>query len=229
MHEEALLNCGGKLRQLLHNLDSGLQSLLIHTSLVQAKADLMKTHVNDVKSFVRVYNDAHIHEFPKSGFCSVDLLQFKSQVMAACNDIIKAIQVAFSFSNDIDELFSQVEAVQDMLKVTIERLNLPQTIVRYVIKSRKSARDRPPPKPVENPLDEYVDGQEVSVVVCARIDEFVENVQVRMGLPFDSPTMTVWQRLDRLQESLNDRIDGMKTAEHEVEAKVRDEVAAWQR
>ena len=216
VHEEALLNCGGKLRQLLYNLNNGLQSLLIHTKLSEAKTDLMKTHVNDVKSFVRIYNDAHIHEFPKSGFCSVDLMQFKSSVMASCNDIIKAIQVAFSFSSDIAELFREVEAVQDMLTVTIERLNLPQTIVRTVVKARESSRDRPAPQPVET-LEDYVDGQEVSLVVSTRIDEFVENVQVRMGLPFDTPVMTVWQRLDKLQENLYERIDGMKTAEQEVE------------
>jgi hypothetical protein len=135
VNAEFLLDCGGKLRHLLRSLLSAIQNLLLHSQITQLDPSIMNTHINDVKSFLRIYNAAHYRDFPKSGCCSVDLSQFKGSVTCCCNDVMNAVRSAFSMSLLMEEVASEVKSIQELLTAITTRLNLPQTIIRAAVQA----------------------------------------------------------------------------------------------
>ncbi|OHT10480.1 hypothetical protein TRFO_20234 [Tritrichomonas foetus] len=215
VHAEALLECGGKLRHLLLGINNSIQQLLLHTALHNLDPSLMNAYINDVKAFTRVYNEAHFREFPKSGCNSVDLAQFKSSVMSFFNDIIKGIRCAFDLKTQLNTIFTEVEEVQKSLQLTMKSLDLPQTIIRTVAKSKPKKKKEKQADTFEK-IKHFVAGSENSIVVCSKVEEFIENMQWKLDLPLDDPNLDVWDRLKNLEESFFRKIELVQETEKDI-------------
>lgn len=206
VHAESLLETGGKLRQLIYGLNRGIRETLLHSTLRSLDQSLINVHISDVKAFIQVYNNAHFREFPKSAFNSIDLAQYKSSVIATFNDIIKALKVSCSMKDDMTIILDEVTIIQKYLNSIVKSLNLPQSIIKTVAKSKPKPEKIDDIDPLEK-IKKFVGGYEVSIVVCSKIEEFIENIQMKLDLPFDDPKLNVWERLKKLQTFFVKKID----------------------
>lgn len=217
VHAETLLETSGKLRQLINRLNHSIQEMLQHTSLHNLDKGLVNVHITDIKAFIQVYNNAHFREFPKSGWNSIALSQYKSSVIATFSDIIKGLKVCCAMKDKMVNIFDEVAIIQKYLNSIVSSLDLPQTIIKAVAKSPPRAEKVEDIDPLEK-IKQYVGGTEVSVVVCSKIEDFIENIQLKLALPFDSPKLNVWDRLNNLQKSLFRKIELVHERENDIEA-----------
>lgn len=217
VHADTLLATGGKLRHLLYGLNRSIQEMFLYSSLKNLDDSLMQMHLTSIKSFIQVYNEVHFREFPKSGCNSVELSQYKSSVFAVFNDIMKAIKAGFSLKTSMEELLNESDEVQKCLTILVSSLNLPQVVVRTVAKTTPLESDEIDVDPFEK-IKQFVGGYEVSIVICSKLELFIENIQMKLEIPFDDPSLNVWDRLKKLEKAFIQKIELVNESEKDIQS-----------
>ncbi|OHT08397.1 hypothetical protein TRFO_23167 [Tritrichomonas foetus] len=213
VHVETLEKRGGNLQSLLQNLNESIQQLLLGTDITKLDSSWMESYIHNIKSFLRLYNDTHYREFPKSGFMQVELAHFKSDVIAACNEAIEGLRAAFSLHSDLDKIAFEANEISSSLQLIINRLNLPTTLTREVpkeIPTRANSNNNSPGRSDLSEVEHYINEGNVcdpdkSIVACANLEAFLDGLESKLLIDRDREK-TVWERLDIIQNEFFDRL-----------------------
>ncbi|KAK8853776.1 hypothetical protein M9Y10_016319 [Tritrichomonas musculus] len=225
VHIEEVKKAAATLNELVIQIDEGISFLILKTDLKQMAPDVLEAKIRDLRTLYRLYESEHNSEFSKSGFSICDLLQLRSNVQSAILDIIGGLKAAFSFHDDIEKIYSQVDEIQKMLTRVSEQINLPQTVVHTAKKKvitdprllRKRSKD--PLKDVKNFLrtTDNKDAVDIDshIVICGKLDLYIDKVCDELGIPPFDNSINVWERLNMVQEQVIHRIKSSKELERE--------------
>lgn len=226
VHVEEVQKAAATLNELVTQIDEGINYLILKTDLTQMTPDILESKIRDLRTLYRLYESEHNSEFSKSGFSICDLLQLRSNVQSAILDIIGGLKAAFSFHDDLENIYIQVDEIQKMLDRVSEQINLPQTVVhtakKKVITDHRLTRKRrgDPLKNVKNFLNNTenqnstVDA-ESHIVVCGKMELYIEKVSDELNIPPIDKSINIWERLDMVQAEVVKRIKTSKELEHE--------------
>lgn len=214
VHTEELKKTGGTLMSLIDNLRENLNILLVQPQVMSNQPSLMNVSINDLKSFVHVFNTASYNVFPKSGHMQVELAQFKNEFNSACNDIINGIKCGFSFKDDMKQIFDVASDFNEYLLEIIQTLNIPTSITHAARQRKLSDSNSEDSQTTFEKLMEFV-GEiepEENIVTCAKQDLFIDSIANRMNIQI-TKEVDVWTRLDLLQKEFFKKLDAVKVAE----------------
>lgn len=222
VHAEDLMKAGGTLNAVVSSLNDTFIILFNQTELENLIPESLQGYINNVRSLLSIYNECHFRDFPKSGYLQVELSHFKSIVIASCNDIIGALRAAFTLESDLDRIMTEGNEVTDYLQDLTQRLNLPSTVVKTIPKAKLRNQDNSS-SVGENTMEritEFIEkgstvNPEKSVVVCAKIDTFIDEVSEDLDIEIDTE-MSTWDRLDTLKEAFFSRLAVSKEFERDL-------------
>ena len=222
VHVEALEDKGGSLCVLIYNIRESIQDLLLDTDVQAMDSSIIDMYINNIKGFLRLYNDAHYKEFPKSGFMQSELAQFKNDVMATCNDVIEALRAAFTLHPDLDQIKTDLDEIVSSIQNIIDIIDLPEVLSETyteIIKKPKSKDDKKITRIYSGDLTKVRDfinsgnnrdastiDPERSIVACTKLEIFIDNLEkimkikppVKENKNPNCNNISIWDRLDNI-------------------------------
>lgn len=230
VHAETLEKRGGCLQSLLHNLKNSIKELLLNVQISSLEPDRLDFYINDIKTFTRLYNEAHFQEFPKSGCMQIELSQFKTEVMAECSDIIEALRSSFNLHTDIGKIFNESNEITQSLQKIINKINLPQTFYTVIPKEKiglshsndqnsqsndikgdiskiESFINEKMSKPsIVGPVSASINNPEKNIVLCAKLEAYIDKLEDKLLIEKDLEK-DVWDRLEVIQNEFFERLN----------------------
>lgn len=229
VHTETLEKRGGCLQSLLHNLKISIRELLLNVKISSLEPDRLDLYINDIKTFSRLYNEAHFQEFPKSGFMQIELSQFKTEVMSECSEIIEALRTSFNLNSDLDKIFHESNEITQSLQKIVNKINLPRTFYTVIAKEKlelssyddqntQSNKTKGDITKVESfvnqkivtpsivgPISASINDPEKNIVVCAKLEAFIDSLEDKLLIEKDLEK-NVWDRLDSIKNEFFERL-----------------------
>lgn len=214
-HIDEISRAGGSLIEIINSLKENLTVLLNQPELMRNKKNLSETAINDVKAFLRVYNDNHFTVWSKTGYMQCELVQFKSEFAACCNDVIRAIRNGFCFEDNMKALFDECDAFTDILQTITGELNLPSSLTYHSRPTENIAPAEDLPKNLEAELLDFVGyvPPQKSIPNISKLELFIEDIAERLNVVIEKKkNETVWNRLDLLKSVFFKRINEIQLA-----------------
>lgn len=230
VHVETLEKRGGNLQALVRTLKSSVQQLLLMTDITSLDPTRLDLYINDIKTFMRLYNDVHFKEFPKSGYMMVELTQFKADVMSVCNDIIEGIRAAFNLSPQLDLIVLEANEVTSSLQDIINKLNLMSSFYRSLPREKRDPSVITDQNADENSFDiskieEFVETDidspllssrgpasasicdpQRNIVMCSKLEEFFDDMDKKLKTDTKMLNKNVWDRLEMMKMTFFDKL-----------------------
>ena len=225
-----LENAGGSLIELLRSLQEGVKMLLLDPVLMKNEPNMRDIRINDLKQFVRVYNNASFELFRYSGFMPCELGQFKTTFQTTVNEIINGIKCSFSFEDDINHVMDAADNFNAALMTTFEEIRLPEVVIHETERVKvPEVVAREIESTIEDQIVDFVENNNFysqltegtsplkdDVVVTAKVDYFVDTIAKKMGVTIE-PNENVWERLNELYENFMKKINSVKDVHNELE------------
>ena len=184
------------------------------------QANLFEGFKRDVKSYLKVINEAFANEFVQSGMMICDLNRIKANILTDSNEIILCLKAAFIFPEHMKEIQSLKDMTGGELKRIIEKLSIPFVIIKPIGDTGGSIEtqdfeemEEPPPAYKER--DEIVPAIPVKqdyLAACNRVDDFTAEVYQTLGLTVDF-SKDSWENLRDISEIVRNLKE--KCEEHE--------------
>ncbi|OHS98874.1 hypothetical protein TRFO_34827 [Tritrichomonas foetus] len=220
VHVEEVVKAAATLRELIFQISSGVDFLILKTDLSKMAPDVLESKIRDMRTLLRLYEASHNSEFVKSGYSISELHQLRGNVQSSILDIIGGLKAAFSFHSDLEKIYDQIGEIHKMLKRITDQINLPQTVVRAVQKKtitdhrlRRKWKDDPL-KQMKQFVNETPAGDS-AIVILGKMELFIEKITEELGVPTLNRFIDIWERLDNLQELILRRIKSAKEIEKE--------------
>ena len=223
VHKEKLELCGSNLKGIIANLSKSVTLLLSERDLMHEKEYLIDGSINDIKSFIKIYNEAHYHQFTMSSFMQSQLVQFRANVLTACNDIIVSIKAAFSFDDSINEIIDIIENMTSTFNEVITLADMPPSFVRSSRTTIISRSVTPLSSPIKRKdpiaeVKEFTSGfKENGSSGISKLECFISDVAAEFELKVDK-SKDVWDQLNDIKSQLSDVVKRSKelNSEHEL-------------
>ena len=227
-HQARLQLSGSNLQENVLQLSNSFTNLLQQREMMHNQEYLIENAVTDIKTFIKIYNDAHYHQFIMSPFMPVQLGQFRANVLAACSDIINALKAAFSFDTEINEVIDIIDAMTKHIQEILEIANLPPTFIKpktTVITRAFVPEDKEKQKQIErekrlklDPLAEVKDFTEgfngTGFFAITRLETFIKDISDEFDFEIDDE-LDVWGKLDVLKQQIQLVMKKTKSTEKE--------------
>ncbi|OHT01860.1 hypothetical protein TRFO_07441 [Tritrichomonas foetus] len=209
---------------------------LFSQNFTEFGSNLFDSLRTDVKSFLKVINEAFSNEFVQSGVMLCDLYRIRSNIFTDCNEIIESLKAAFVFPKQMSEIHILKNTTEGELKRIIEKLSVPFIIIKP---NAEAISELTPPE--EDSADNYqeevdannfVERDEIIpqalpkqdyLAACNRIDEFTTNVFDIIDYEIDYSKDT-WDNLNEIKHIITNyknEIDSqrvqIKALNHEIE------------
>lgn len=224
VHITEVVHAADTLKELLYQIDTGVNYLILKTDLRQMPTDVLESKIRDMRTFMRLYETEHHSEFVKSGYSTSELIHLRATVQSSVLDIIGGLRAAFSFQSDLDKIYSQIAEIHKMLKRIAEQINIPQSVTHIVEKkviTDPRLRKKRPKDPLKNIKDFANQKERVvaedDIVLCGKLELYIEKVATELDIPPMSRQINIWERLQSLQEKVVARIKYTKETEKEFQ------------
>jgi len=212
VHRDALKKTGGSLIQIALSFSDGLKHLLSKKELIKGKPELQTKRINDIKGYLRFFNELSYTDFPKSGLLQSELSQHKAMFNSTVNTILNTIKFGFSFDDEMISLVSEISCFGDMFFRIVRELQLPITIYRKNDGKRQNEKKKTENRDIDKKDD---DDPVVNTVLGKSVTALISEVSNIGGLLL-RPQSKIYEKFDAFRDFVLDSIDKLKSLEIQI-------------
>ncbi|EAY12713.1 hypothetical protein TVAG_117350 [Trichomonas vaginalis G3] len=219
-----LLKSGQNIIELMSHNKNAIQSMLIDREIMRNAPDLEETQINDLRNFIKIYNDVAFQMFTFSGYMQTELQAFRTDFNTYCGEILCSIHCGFSFEADMKGILETSDSFHDILSDILQAVKLPEIVIREAQEAKILEENmmKSQPSHIFDKIIEFTrdDLLKTDISKAAKLDLFIDNISQQLGLDIE-PNEDITVRLQKFGDCFVEKLNLIETQQRETDSYIK--------